>query len=236
MRIVALSDLHLGRRSSRLQDVESLRFLFQGTDVAIINGDGVDFGWASRDRAFRLRDDLVRYLRRIVGEVIWIRGNHDLHVDGPIFTRVDDIVFTHGHALFDVPRAARTFQEAFEASYPHHVRRHSTHRHGGPLANMAERIVQETVPLALASRLLVGSPSEVDLSLLMEAAGEGVREVCIGHLHVSHLLPREDVKLFVTGAWTGKAPSTVFVHEDGRSSLRQVVASGDGLHLGPVVP
>ena len=235
MRILAISDLHLGRRSSHIRDVDMMRPLFQGVDVAIVNGDGVDFGWIPRDDALRWHERFVKALQRMVGKVVWIRGNHDLVLDGPMMHREGDVVFTHGHALFGVPPSSRTFEEAFDAVADHHMARHSTFRHSSPLVQLAERVVQKTLPLQLASRFVIGDPRHVDLSLLLEAAGEGVREVCIGHLHVSRAVPRPDANLFVTGAWTGQAPTSAFVHEDGRSSLRRVVATSRGFELGPVL-
>ena len=235
MRIVAISDLHLGRRSSHLRDVEAVRPLFEGADVAIINGDGVDFGWVPRDEAFRWHERLLTCLQRLVGKVVWVRGNHDLVVDGPMLHREGDVVFTHGHALFGVPPGTATFEEACQRVGEHHLRRHSTFRHGNRLVQLAESLAHRAVPLQLASRLWIGDPGRVDLSLLLAAAGPGVKEVCLGHLHVTRRVTRPEADVFVTGAWTGRAPTSAFVHEDGVSELRRVVRSSDGFHLGPAI-
>ncbi len=236
MRIVAISDIHLGRKSSRARKVRSLQPLFEGADLAIINGDGVDFGWMPSEDAFRWQRELVDSLREVCPRVIWVRGNHDLPVEGPIFHREGDLVFTHGHALFDVPRGTRTFEEAFEAVYDVHFRRHSTHHLGGTVANFADRLAGRIVPLKIASRWHIGDPGSVDLSLLLRAAGEEVRTVVIGHLHITGILPRENRTVYITGAWTGRAPTTAFVHDGGESALLRVVPDGDRFRLGERIP
>lgn len=235
MRIVAVSDIHLGRSSSRAQEARALRPLFDGADLAVINGDGVDFGWMPHGEALRWHEELVSCLREVAGEVVWVRGNHDLHVNGPIFHREVDLVFTHGHALFDVPPDADSYEEAFEATYEEHLQRHSTHRHGS-LSKLADRIVQRVVPVGLASRMEIGRPEDANLSLLLEAAGEAVRTVVIGHLHVTGIVPRPDLVLYVTGGWTGRAPTSAFVQDNGGTSLHRVVPFGSEFVLGEEIP
>lgn len=92
------------------------------------------------------------------------------------------------------------------------------------------------MPLRLASRWEIGNPESMDLSLLKAAAGEGIRTVVMGHLHITGILPREDAMLYVTGAWTGRAPTTAFVYEDGAAGLHRVVHRGGSLELGEVIP
>lgn len=236
MRIVSVSDIHLGRRSSRVRKVSSLVPLFRGADLAVINGDGVDFGWTPLEEALRWREELLAALQGVAGRVVWVRGNHDLPLDGPILHREGDLVFTHGHALFDVPPGARTYLEAFDGVYEGHFRRHSTHRHGGPISNLADCIAAHIIPLALASRWEIGDPRTIDLSLLLDAAGPGVGAVVMGHLHITGILPRGEEMLYVTGAWTGRAPATAFVRDGGHSALHRIVLSPDGFALGEVIP
>ena len=232
MRIVAISDIHLGRKSTKAREAEWLVPLFEGADLAVINGDGVDFGWMARDEAFELRDRLLAALKPVAGRVLWVRGNHDLPVEGPILHREEDVVFTHGHALFKVPKGMPTYQAAFDAVYDSHLKRHSTHRHGGPIANLAERLAMQVIPLPLASRLAIGDPRAVDLDLLLEAAGEEVRDVVIGHLHITGSFQRDGFILHVTGAWTGNAQPSAFVLDGEFRGLRAVHRGPRGFELG----
>jgi UDP-2,3-diacylglucosamine pyrophosphatase LpxH len=77
---IIMSDLHLGSKSSRANDISD--FLDKNSaETLILNGDIVD-GWAM-SRGGKWKDSHTKVIRRILKmsekgtDVIWIRGNHD---------------------------------------------------------------------------------------------------------------------------------------------------------------
>ena len=97
-----LSDLHLGHKVSRINDVSSLRPLIAGAGTVVFNGDT----WQELARPFYERSkamlaELIELCRVEGADAIFLSGNHDPGWNGPGCLELADgrIVITHGDAL-----------------------------------------------------------------------------------------------------------------------------------------
>lgn len=97
-----LSDLHLGHKVSRLEQVAALRPLLAGAATVIFNGDT----WQELARPFYQRSqemlgDLKALCREEGAEAVFLSGNHDPGWPGPGWIELAGgrIIVTHGDAL-----------------------------------------------------------------------------------------------------------------------------------------
>ncbi|MBC8127083.1 MAG: metallophosphoesterase family protein [Gloeobacteraceae cyanobacterium ES-bin-144] len=98
-----LSDLHLGHKVSRIEQVPALRGLIAGAGTVIFNGDT----WQELARPFRERstvmlEELHKLCEEEGVETVFLSGNHDPGWPGPGWVEIADgrIVITHGDALY----------------------------------------------------------------------------------------------------------------------------------------
>jgi UDP-2,3-diacylglucosamine pyrophosphatase LpxH len=96
------SDLHLGHKASRIEDVQSLRPLFRGAGTVLFNGDT----WEELSTQWRGRaGEMLELLRDILDQegcdTIFLPGNHDPGWEGDGFMELAEgrIVITHGDTL-----------------------------------------------------------------------------------------------------------------------------------------
>jgi predicted phosphodiesterase len=96
------SDLHLGHKVSRINDVAALRPLLEGVNVAIFNGDT----WQELARAFRPKAEaMLGALKAMCGEAgvspVFLSGNHDPGWPGEGWLPLANgkVVVTHGDAI-----------------------------------------------------------------------------------------------------------------------------------------
>jgi UDP-2,3-diacylglucosamine pyrophosphatase LpxH len=101
-RTVIMSDLHLGSKASRRDDI--IKFLDDiKTDTLILNGDIVD-GWALKRGSKWTKKD-TRVIRKILKmsetdtEVVWLRGNHDEFIKDFIPMVLGDIVMAEDYII-----------------------------------------------------------------------------------------------------------------------------------------
>ena len=93
-RTVIMSDLHLGSKASRRDDI--IKFLDDiKTDVLILNGDIID-GWALKRGSKWTKKDtkIIRKLLKMSEtgtEIVWLRGNHDEFIKDFIPMMLGDI-------------------------------------------------------------------------------------------------------------------------------------------------
>jgi predicted phosphodiesterase len=97
-----VSDLHLGHKVSRINEVESLRPLIAGAGTVIFNGDT----WQELAQPFYGRSKvMLEQLRQLChdegAEAVFLSGNHDPGWSGPGHVELagGKIVITHGDAL-----------------------------------------------------------------------------------------------------------------------------------------
>ena len=96
-RTVIMSDLHLGSKSCRADDI--LKFLNKlECYTLILNGDIID-GWAL-SRGSKWKDKHTKIVRKILKmaekgtTVVWIRGNHDDFLEEHLDTTIGNIYIT----------------------------------------------------------------------------------------------------------------------------------------------
>lgn len=97
-----LSDLHLGHRISRINEVSALKPLIAGAGTVVFNGDT----WQELARPFYERSKemlaaLQALCREEGAEPIFLSGNHDPGWSGPGWLELAEgrIIITHGDAL-----------------------------------------------------------------------------------------------------------------------------------------
>lgn len=96
-RTVIISDLHLGSKACRADDI--LKFLEKlQCETLILNGDIID-GWALK-RGSKWKDKHTKIVRKFLKiaekgtNIIWIRGNHDDFLDNHLETIIGNIYIT----------------------------------------------------------------------------------------------------------------------------------------------
>ncbi|MGL5017860.1 MAG: hypothetical protein ACRDBP_06985 [Luteolibacter sp.] len=97
-----LSDLHLGHKICRIEEVSALRPLIAGAGTVIFNGDTwQELASAFLQRSTAMRDALKSLCREEGAEAIFLSGNHDPGWPGPGWVELAGgrIVITHGDAL-----------------------------------------------------------------------------------------------------------------------------------------
>jgi predicted phosphodiesterase len=97
-----LSDLHLGHKISRIDEIESLRPLIAGAGTIIFNGDTwQELAAPFLSRATEMLDALKRMCAEEGAEAIFLSGNHDPGWPGPGWVELAEgkIIITHGDAL-----------------------------------------------------------------------------------------------------------------------------------------
>ncbi len=101
--VLILSDLHLGHRASRIDDVSRLEPLIRPFRTAIFNGDTAEL-WHATDRPFgrKLTADLARFCHHVGCKAIFINGNHDPDISevNHLDLHGGALLVTHGDILF----------------------------------------------------------------------------------------------------------------------------------------
>lgn len=97
-----LSDLHLGHKVSRIEDVASLRPLIAGAATVIFNGDTwQELARTFYDRSIAMLEALKALCHEEGAEAVFLSGNHDPGWPGPGWVELAGgrIIITHGDAL-----------------------------------------------------------------------------------------------------------------------------------------
>jgi predicted phosphodiesterase len=97
-----LSDLHLGHKICRIEQVSALRPMIAGAGTVVFNGDTwQELAVPFRNRSTVMLDELQALCREEGAEAVFLSGNHDPGWPGPGWIELADgrIVITHGDAL-----------------------------------------------------------------------------------------------------------------------------------------
>ena len=97
-----LSDLHLGHKVSRIENVEALRPLIAGAGTLIFNGDTwQELAKPWKGRAGEMLDELKQLCANEGAEAIFLSGNHDPGWPGKGWVELAEgrVVVSHGDAL-----------------------------------------------------------------------------------------------------------------------------------------
>jgi predicted phosphodiesterase len=101
--VLILSDLHLGHRASRLDDVSRLEALIRPFRTAVFNGDTAELWYtADRPRGRKLTADLARFCHHVGCKAIFVNGNHDPDISevNHLDLHSGALLVTHGDILF----------------------------------------------------------------------------------------------------------------------------------------
>ena len=120
------SDLHLGHKLSRIQDVEVLRPLISGAGTVVFNGDTwQELAAPFRERSQQMLDELKALCAAEGAHAVFLPGNHDPGWPGDGWLELADgaVVVTHGDALLrasspwkrEIMGAARKVEEIWAA-------------------------------------------------------------------------------------------------------------------------
>lgn len=96
------SDLHLGHKVSRINQISALRPLIAGAGTVIFNGDTwQELAKPFYERSSGMLDELRSICREEGTDTVFLTGNHDPGWEGPGWIELADgrIVITHGDAL-----------------------------------------------------------------------------------------------------------------------------------------
>lgn len=99
-----LSDLHLGHKICRIEQVEALRPLISGAGTVIFNGDTwQELAAPFFDHSTAMLSELKALCREEGAEAVFLSGNHDPGWPGPGWVELAGgrIVVTHGDALLE---------------------------------------------------------------------------------------------------------------------------------------
>ncbi len=97
-----LSDLHLGHRVSRIENVSALRPLVSGAGTVVFNGDTwQELAAVFREKSAVMLEELKRLCAEEGAEAVFLSGNHDPGWEGPGWVELAEgrIVITHGDSL-----------------------------------------------------------------------------------------------------------------------------------------
>ena len=243
MRTIVLSDLHAGRRGSRVMDAGVLRPLLAGFDRIIFNGDATDFCALGFQKAEAYVLQLDAVAREQGREVVWIRGNHDFAVDGVNYLLEDGVLITHGHgySLIDaaVP-ATETDNCALDRAFAQRheqYRRTLDKRRGAPGVLPwleAFELVIPTAPIGYARAIHRGLPKRL-VRFVEHFHLPPVHTFVLGHYHFGTRWQLPDGRrALLTGAWMRNARPYAAVLDAGRVRLHTVLGGQTaGYHLGP---
>lgn len=239
MRTLVLSDIHAGSPGSRIQDPETLAPLFAGSDRIIYNGDCAEYCWIDTNRS---PDAWVEALTEIATrdgrQVVWIRGNHDLPLDGCDYLTEEGILITHGHG-FSGWHLRRNGAEAVPIDV-HFKRLNEIYERGLCRRRRFKRTwrvcnaIVRMVPAEWGGRVRLKLGLRRRIARFIELYTNGsIQAVVMGHNHCSEIctLPG-GLRLYQTGAWYTNGRPSVLVVEGRSLGLHWVERAGSGYVLG----
>jgi UDP-2,3-diacylglucosamine pyrophosphatase LpxH len=238
-RTLALSDLHLGRPSSRAHSPEAVARLVRGFDRVLLLGDIVDHWYTWPDEARELERRLLAVCKSNgVRKVIYFRGNHDACADvAEEFALLDSVLYLHGHALYHRLRGEGCPATRIRAL---NKRKFGDQRAASRVGRHVWTIVDRVygaIPMALLNPVAWPWPITRRLArLVQEVAPEGgVRAVVLGHSHRPGVRHMGGLTLFNLGGWIRNTQACAFVHDRNGIKLIRIENGGHEPHLGHVL-
>jgi UDP-2,3-diacylglucosamine pyrophosphatase LpxH len=209
---VVVSDLHLGARNSRTEDI--LRFLdVLKTDRLVIAGDLFESPvlWGLNSRDLRVLQVLRQFARE--KELVWLRGNHDpdddwcrdvleLPIQDELLINVDQRTYliSHGHLWDRSPPLPQIVIEGAELVYHVSQRVDKSHR-------LARWLKQK-------SKLFCRAVEGLRRAALEEVQSRRLDGVIVGHSHVAGDNRFEGLHYLNCGCWTELPTGYVGIRAD----------------------
>jgi predicted phosphodiesterase len=239
MRTLALSDLHLGRCSSRLRRAEDLIPLVEGFQRVLLLGDIVDEWYLPAGSGeTRLAEIKEACAKAGAKEVIHCRGNHDANSgESEEFIEFGPVVYLHGHAVYHRLRGHGTIVERM---YMLNARKFSPARAGSRMSKRRWRWLEGSLgrfpALLLVPLAWRWSVRRRILELAHEIAPDGrLRAMVLGHSHCPGHRRLGKLHVFNLGSWMRNARGCGFHHEDGQGLLVRIETGTGGPRWGRVL-
>lgn len=240
LRTVALSDLHLGRSTSRLHEPEEIGPLVAGFDRVLLLGDILDH-WYLTHQQIKNLEQRVRHACHKAGarQVVWFRGNHDAATEeGEEYAVLHGVLYLHGHALYHRLQGEGPLKERIgdlnDRKFGKRIASRLNKR-GWALIGAA----YERIPQALARPLVWhwGTRHRVRrlAGEVQEAGAENVRAMVFGHSHCPGVKQVDRLTVFNLGGWMKNTRACGFVKEGPLCKLVQIENGHRQPHWGKVV-
>lgn len=246
-----LSDVHLGHKASRIDDVERMRPLFRGAGTVLFNGDTweeLSIHW--RARSAEMLGQLQSILKEEGCDVLFLPGNHDPGWDGAGFITLAGgrIVVSHGDALLrdGAPwkremLANRDVVNAFWSDHPAAatdpiVRHELARKIARRLPNLSHpdsrsvlsRILDAAFPPQRAIAMLRAWLSQGRLgAAFCEQYFPGAEILITGHFHCRGIRSCRGLTVINTGSFVVPGPAG-WVEWDGESLTSGGIREGEG--------
>lgn len=224
LRTLVLSDMHLGRASTRAQAPEILAPLLEGFDRVLLLGDIIDH-WYTPDPQAKALEQRIRVMCKSAGvkELIYFRGNHDACLGGEEFALLDGVLYLHGHALYHRLHGNGSAKSRIQAL---NHRKFGQGRAGSRSRHIWRVIdhVYGSIPMAMLNPIAWPWPVVRRIRGLVDeiAPNGGVRGVVLGHTHRPGVRRLGDVTLFNLGGWLKNTRAYAFIREGDRARLVHV--------------
>jgi predicted phosphodiesterase len=225
LRTLVLSDLHLGRATTRAHAPEIIAPLLEGFDRVLLLGDIID-QWYTPDQQAKALEQRIRVMCKSAGvkELIYFRGNHDACLGGEEFALLDGILYLHGHALYHRLRGNGSAKSRIQALNRRKFgERRAGSRSGRHIWNVIDH-VYGSIPMAMLNPIAWPWPVVWRIRSLVDeiAPDGGVRGVVLGHTHRPGVRRLGDVTLFNLGGWLKNTRAFAFIREGDRTKLVHV--------------
>jgi predicted phosphodiesterase len=238
MRTLALSDLHLGRSSSRILHPESLVALVAGFDRVLLLGDVVDEWYVTRAQAHDLAARVREACRKAgARQTIWCRGNHDAHrPGGEEYALFDGVLYLHGHAVYNKLNGTGTVKDRIRAlNADKFGPERNGSRHGKRSWKLIEHAYERFPHVLLFPLLWRRSIKQRMVALAEEVRREGpVHAMVLGHSHSPGMRHFRGLHVFNLGGWMRNTRPCAFVFENGFGRLIRIETRGREPSWGPL--
>jgi predicted phosphodiesterase len=230
MRSLALSDLHLGRTSSRLRRPEALLPILHGFDRILLLGDVIDDWYVTHAQEQELSGRLREVCRKAgARQVVWFRGNHDANrPDGEEYALLDGVLYLHGHAVYNPLNGHGTLKERIRAL---NADRFGPERKASRLNKRTWEFVEyayKRFPHVLLVPILWRSSVQRRMKALAEELRhEGpVHAMVLGHSHSPGARHLKGLHVFNLGGWMSNTRPYGFIFENGWGRLTRIETHG----------
>ena len=251
---LALSDLHLGRKHSRLKKAKDLKPLLEGFEQIMLLGDILDLWYLTKTNAQELEGQLRETCREAgAKKVQWFRGNHDASIeDACEFVLDHHVMYFHGHAIFSKLLGEGNIEARIQILNKKH---YGDHRHGSRHGKSSWTWVEKayaSIPQRMLTPLMWNPILKRRLLLMahevggIEAKIRGlpdhkpmlpggpVRAAVFGHSHCPGVRKFKGLTVFNLGGWVSNTRACGFIQE-GRQGRLVMIENLRHPHWGKVL-
>jgi len=241
MRSVALSDFHLGRKSTRLAQPEAIEPLVAGFDRVLLLGDIIDQWYVSQAQFADFEGRLKETCRRAgVRELLWFSGNHDANNENAHeYAVFESVLYLHGHQIYHALRGTEPLKERIRAL---NHKKFGPHRWGSRSGKVSWDVIEHAYkrfPIRLLTPINWTWGLRLRIKRLVEEVEKterlhagAIRAVVFGHSHCPCVRRLSGMQVFNLGGWMKNTRACGFVHDTGRFRLAMIENGHHTLHWG----